>query len=95
MSRTGSLGGNGSGDIFLAFSTANHGAANPASGIAALESLSNDHLDPLLSATAYATEEAIINALVAAETMTGRAGLTVKALPHDELRDVIKQYSRL
>jgi L-aminopeptidase/D-esterase-like protein len=95
MSRTGSLGGNGSGDIFLAFSTANHGAANPASGIATLESLTNDHLDPLLSATAYATEEAIINALVAAETMTGRAGLTVKALPHDELKGVIKQYSRL
>ena len=95
MSRTGSLGGNGSGDIFLAFSTANHGAANPASGIASLESLTNDHLDPLLSATAYATEEAIINALVAAETMTGRAGLTVKALPHDELKGVIKQYSRL
>ena len=95
MSRTGSRGGNGSGDIFLAFSTANRGAANPTSGIAAIESLSNDHLDPVLSASAYATEEAIINALVAAKTTTGRDGLTVKALPHDELKDVIKQYSRL
>ena len=95
MARTGSLGGNGSGDIFLAFSTANRGAASPASGVAAIESLANDHLDPILSATAYATEEAIVNALIAAETMTGRAGLTVKSLPHDELKDVIKQYSRL
>jgi L-aminopeptidase/D-esterase-like protein len=95
MSRTGSLGGNGSGDIFLAFSTANRGAASPASGVAAIESLTNDYLDPILSATVYATEEAIINALIAAETMTGHAGLTVKALPHDELKDVIKGYGRL
>ncbi len=91
MSRTGSLGGNGSGDIFLAFSTANRGAANPKSGIAAIQSLSNDHLDPLLSASAYATEEAILNALVAAETMTGRDGLTVKALPHDALQKLMGQ----
>lgn len=95
MSRTGSLGGNGSGDIFLAFSTANPGAANPESGIAAIESLSNDHLDPLLSAAAFATEEAIVNALIQAETMAGRDGLTVKALPHAGLQDVMKQYSRL
>lgn len=94
MSRTGSLGGNGSGDIFLAFSTANHGAANPTSGVAAIEALSNEHIDPLLSASAYATEEAIINALVAAETMTGRDDLTIKALPHDELRRIMKQYGR-
>ncbi|HUH96452.1 MAG TPA: P1 family peptidase [Anaerolineales bacterium] len=92
MSRTGSVGGNGSGDIFLAFSTANRGAADPASGIAAVESLSNDHLDPLLAASAYATEEAIINALVAAETMTGRDGLTVRALPHAELQKLMQEY---
>jgi D-aminopeptidase len=95
MSRTGSLGGNGSGDIFLAFSSANRGAASSASGIAGIETLTNDHLDPLLSASAYATEEAIINALVAAETMMGRDGLTIKALPHEELKGVMKQYSRL
>jgi len=95
MARTGSLGGNGSGDIFLAFSTANRGAANPASGIAMIESLSNDHLDPLLAASAYATEEAIVNALIAAETMTGRDGLTIQALPHEELKGVMKQYGRL
>jgi D-aminopeptidase len=95
MARTGSLGGNGSGDIFLAFSTANRDAAHPGSGMAAIESLSNNQLDPLFSSAAYATEEAIINALVAAETLTGRDGLTVKALPHDELKHVMKQHSRL
>jgi L-aminopeptidase/D-esterase-like protein len=94
MSRTGSLGGNGSGDIFLAFSTANRGAANPQTGVAAVEALSNEHLDPLLFASVYATEEAIINALVAAETMTGRDGLTAKALPHVELQGIMKQYGR-
>ncbi len=94
MSRTGSLGGNGSGDIFLAFSTANHGAANPKDGVASIEALSNEHIDPLLSTSTYATEEAIINALVAAETMTGRDSLTVNALPHAELQSIMKQYGR-
>jgi D-aminopeptidase len=94
MSRTGSLGGNGSGDIFLAFSTANRGAANPPSGVAEIQALSNEHIDPLLSASAYATEEAILNALIAAETMTGRGGLTVQALPQDELQSIMKQYGR-
>jgi len=95
MARTGSLGGNGSGDIFLAFSTANRGAAHPEPKVASIESLSNDQLDPLFSSAAYATEEAILNALVAAETMTGRDGLTVRALPHDELKEVMKQHGRL
>jgi D-aminopeptidase len=92
MARTGSLGGNGSGDIFLAFSTANPGAANPPSGIARIEALSNEHLDPLLFASAYATEEAIVNAMVAAETMAGREGTTIRALPSDELVKIMKQY---
>jgi len=95
MARTGSLGGNGSGDIFLAFSTANRGAAHPGPGVARIESLSNDQLDPLFSSAAYATEEAIINALVAAETMTGRDGLTVQALPQNELKDLMKRHGRL
>ena len=94
MARTGSLGGNGSGDIFLAFSTANPGAANPASGVARIDALSNEHIDPLLSSSAYATEEAIINAMVAAETMTGRDGFSVQALPADELINIIRQYGR-
>ena len=95
MARTGSLGGNGSGDIFLAFSTANPGAANPPSGVAQIEALSNERIDPLMFAGAYATEEAIVNALIAAETMTGREGLTIRALPHEELINIMKQFGRL
>lgn len=95
MARTGSLGGNGSGDIFLAFSTANRGAAGPESGIAALQAVSNERIDPLLFASALATEEAILNALLAADTMTGRDGMTIPALPHDELCEVLKRYNRV
>jgi len=95
MARTGSLGGNSSGDIFLAFSTANSNAARgDEKGLAPLRSLSNNFIDPLLSASAYATEEAIINSMIAAEDMTGRDGLSVKALPHDELQELMKQYNR-
>ncbi|HEY2981218.1 MAG TPA: P1 family peptidase [Anaerolineales bacterium] len=95
MARTGSLAGNGSGDIFLAFSTANQQSAHgDESGLAIVSALSNDHIDPLLYACAYATEEAIINSMIAAETMTGKDGLTVKAIPHDELMEVLKRYNR-
>ncbi len=95
MARTGSLGGNSSGDIFLAFSTANPNAARgDEKGLAPLRSLSNNFIDPLLSASAYATEEAIINSMIAAEDMTGRDGLSVKALPHDEIQKLMKQYNR-
>jgi len=93
MARTGSLGGNGSGDIFLAFSTANKNTARgDEDGLAAIQALSNDHLDPLFFASVHATEEAIINSMVAAETMTGKDGLTVRAIPHDKLVEVLKQY---
>ena len=95
MARTGGMAGNGLGDLFLAFSTANPGAARPESGIATLQALPNDRLDPLFMAASYATEEAILNALLAAETMTGREGLTVPALPHDRLQAVLRQYNRL
>lgn len=95
MARTGSLGGNGSGDIFLAFSTANPGAAHGGEeGLATLRALSNDRIDPLFAASAYATEEAILNAMIAAETMTGRDGITVKALPHDRLKELLRKYGR-
>ena len=95
MARTGSLGGNGSGDIFLAFSTANPQAAHPdEKGMSNIQTLSNDHIDPILAATAYATEEAIINSMIAAEDMTGHE-LSVKSLPHDELADVLKKYNRM
>jgi L-aminopeptidase/D-esterase-like protein len=90
----GSVSGNGSGDIFVAFSTANPGAA-VAEGPRTLSMLPNDSMGPLFTATVEATEEAIVNALVAAETMTGVDGRTVIALPHDLLRQVLKKYNRL
>ena len=96
MARTGSLGGNSSGDIFLAFSTANPNAAHgDEKGLAPLQSLSNNFIDPLLGASVYATEEAILNSMIAAQDMTGRNGLTVKALPHEKLRDILREYNRL
>jgi len=94
VARVGGSGGNGSGDIFVAFSTANPGTyAQPAT--AAVTMLSNDAIDPLFLASLQATEEAIVNALTAAETMTGRDGNRVHALPHDRLRDVLRKYNRL
>jgi L-aminopeptidase/D-esterase-like protein len=95
MARTGSLGGNGSGDIFLAFSTANPNAAlGEKNGLASIQALSNNFIDPLLMTSAYATEEAIINSMIAAEDMTGHKGIRVKALPHDQLREIMRQYNR-
>ena len=94
MARTGATSGDGSGDIFIAFSTANAGAAG-GSGAVSVSMLPNSRLDPIFEATVQATEEAIINAMVAAETMTGRDGHRSMALPHDALREVLKKYSRL
>jgi len=92
--RNGSYSGDGSGDIFLAFSTANPGAVGP-KGLHQLSMLPNDSLDPLFLATVQATEEAVINAMVAAETMKGIDNHEVIALPHDRLREVLKKYNRL
>jgi len=94
LARTGSISGNGSGDIFIAFSTANPRAAST-SGIRQLSMVPNDEMNPLFEATAQATEEAIVNALVAAETMTGADNHKVEALPHDRVREVLKKYNRL
>lgn len=94
MARTGGSSGNGSGDIFIAFSTANPDAAKT-EGIAKIDMLPNDSMNPIFEATVQATEEAIINALVAAETMTGADNHKVSALPHDRLREVLKKYNRL
>jgi L-aminopeptidase/D-esterase-like protein len=94
LGRVGSYGGNGSGDIFIAFSTANPGA-NSSGGLRQLTMLPNDDLDSIFLATVQATEEAVINAMVAAETMTGVDNHTVIALPHDRLREVLKKYNRL
>ena len=94
LGRDGSISGNGSGDIFMAFSTANPGAA-AADHVVELKMLPNDKLEPVFAATVQATEEAIINAMVAAETMTGIENHRVRALPHDQLRAVLKKYNRL
>jgi D-aminopeptidase len=94
LGRNGSYSGDGSGDIFIAFSTANPGAGKPG-GLHQLTMLANDEMDDLFRATVQATEEAVVNAMVAADTMTGVDGHTVQGLPHDKLREVLKKYNRL
>jgi D-aminopeptidase len=90
----GGIGGDSSGDLFVAFSTANPGAATPR-GHPSVTYLPNEEIDPVFEATAQATEEAIVNALVAATTLTGANDLRVTALPHDRLRAVLRKYHRL
>jgi D-aminopeptidase len=94
LGRNGSISGDGSGDIFIAFSTANP-RADGGKKVVDLKFLPNDALDPIFAATVQATEEAIINAMVAAKTMTGIENHKVIGLPHDRLRDVLKKYNRL
>jgi len=94
LARNGSYSGNGSGDLFVAFSTANSGAMQINAANAA-NYLGNDLLDSLFRATVEATEEAIVNALVAARDMRGQDSHYVLAIPHEELRAVLKQYNRL
>ena len=101
MGRMGSIHGNGSGDLFIAFSTANSGADGGNStppdraAVSSVQRLIGAHIDVLFTATVQATEEAITNAMIAAETMRGIDGNTVYAIPHDRLRDVLKKYNRL
>jgi L-aminopeptidase/D-esterase-like protein len=99
LGRDGSYSGDGSGDIFIAFSTANPGAVSPKSNqpnnVHQLTMLPNDSLDPMFLATVQATEEAVVNAMVAAQTMKGIDNHEVIALPHDRLREVLKKYNRL
>jgi D-aminopeptidase len=95
LGRLGSVSGDGSGDIFIAFSTANAGAGLEQKKAVALQMLPNGRMDALFEATVQATEEAVVNALVAAKTMTGADGHTVEALAHDRLREVLKKYNRL
>jgi D-aminopeptidase len=90
LARTGATSGNGSGDIFIAFSTANAGAAAKPD-VVQVSMLSNERISALFSATVEATEEAIVNALVAARTMRGAGGRSVEAVPHDRLRAVVRQ----
>ncbi|HEY7498694.1 MAG TPA: P1 family peptidase [Vicinamibacterales bacterium] len=94
VGRTGGFGGNSSGDIFVTFSTANAGIAG-AEKVARVEMLPNPRMNALFYATVQATEEAILNSMLAAATMTGADGLRVHALPHDRLLAALKKYGRL
>jgi L-aminopeptidase/D-esterase-like protein len=100
MGRMGSINGNGSGDIFLAFSTANRGVDWGNSGRSTLpaptmQRLGSGLMDPLFTATVEATEEAILNAMLAAETMTGADYRRAWGLPHDQVRSILAKYNRL
>jgi D-aminopeptidase len=93
LGRTGATSGNGSGDIFLAFSTANAKSAG-VHDVAPVQMLSNDRISAVFTATVQATEEAIVNALVAGETMRAPDGRVIEALPHDRLTALLKKYGR-
>ena len=93
LARTGSVSGDGSGDLFIAFSTANPHAADTKPPIRTIETMPNDLMDPLFTATVEATEEAIINALVDNHDMIGRDNHKVEALPHDRLRALFQKHN--
>jgi L-aminopeptidase/D-esterase-like protein len=95
VARTGTVSGNGSGDLFIAFSTANPNAANPDQITHSVETIPNDLIDPIFAAVVQATEEAVVNALVDNRTMTGADNHRVEALPHDRLRQILKRYQRI
>jgi L-aminopeptidase/D-esterase-like protein len=95
LGRLGSISGDGSGDIFIAFSTANPGVGIEQHHPTSVQRLPNTQMDALFEATVQATEEAVANALIAAKTMTGFDGHSVEALPHDQLREILKKYNRL
>jgi len=94
VARTGGIAVNDSGELFIAFPTANAGAGSP-DGLPAIKMLPNNRIDAFFQATIEATEEAIVNALVAAETMTGANDRRAIALPHERLVAVLRKYNRL
>ncbi len=94
IGRMGGTAGAGSGDLFLAFSTVKTSTSD-SRGVRSVPMLQDDRIDPVYEATVQATEEAIINAMLAAKTMTGADYLRVPALPHDRLREVLRKYGRL
>jgi D-aminopeptidase len=94
LARTGTISGNGSGDLFIAFSTANPNVADPNQITHSVETVPNDLMDPLFTGVVQATEEAVMNALVNNHSMTGRDNHYVEALPRDRLRQLLKKYHR-
>ncbi len=100
IARSGSVAAHGSGDIFLTFSTANaetlgQGDGGQGDGLGRADFLPDAALTPLFEAAVRAIDEAVVNALVANETMTGRDGHTIQALPHKELRALLAEHNRL
>ncbi len=93
LARSGSISHNGSGDIFIALSTANHEALGSKSNLNDITWLNNDSLDPLFEAVVQATDEAIIDSMVANGTMTGRDGVTAIALPHEKVIELLTKHS--
>jgi D-aminopeptidase len=93
LARNGSYAGNGSGDIFIAFSTANESASQV--DASSIRMLGNDQIDALFLATVQSVEESVVNALIAAETMTGANGFKAIAIDHKQLQKLLKQYGRL
>ena len=93
LARTGDIASNGSGDFFIAFSTVNEAVDQAARGVT-VRALANEDLDPIFLATIEATDEAIINALVAGRDMTGDLGHSVKGIDHDELIRILREYNR-
>src|SRR5215472_17407550 len=92
LARTGTISGNGSGDLFIAFSTANANVAGPDQVTHSVKTIPNDLMDPIFAAVVQATEEAVVNALVDNHSMTGRDNHRVDALPHDRLREIMKRF---
>jgi len=95
LARTGTVSGNGSGDLFVAFSTANKNSWAPDSVTHSVQTIPNDLMDPVFAGVVQATEEAVVNALIDNQTMTGANNHCVEALSHDRLRELLKKYNRL
>src|SRR6266446_5120118 len=95
LARTGTISGNGSGDLFIAFSTANKNVWAADQGTHSVQTVPNDLMDPIFNGVVEATEEAVVNALVDNQTMTGAGNHRVEALAHDRLRELLKKYNRL
>lgn len=95
LARTGTISGNGSGDLFVAFSTANKNVWAPDAVTHTVQSVPNDLMDPVFTGVVQATEEAVVNALVDNQTVTGANNHRVEALSHDRLRELLQKYNRL
>ena len=92
IARTGTISGNSSGDLFIAFSTANPNVASADQITHDVQTIPNDLMDPLFTGVVQATEEAVVNALVDNHSMTGRDNHRVEALPHNRLREIMKRF---